>query len=315
MARLNSNLHSKLTDEVISKLNGKKIYTVFDVIPEDSEKLMRFSGLSYKDILSIKQTITEQFGGKIKKAVDLLNIERNNVVPTGIVSLDNLLNGGLYPGHMYELCGDSSSGKTQLSHAIATNIVIQTKACIHYIDTKKDFCASRVHMILDEKGSNDEEIGKVMSQMKITRVRNIHQLLNFLFHLTSQLKIQSESPTKLIVIDSLPAILLHSTENHNTSFALNHLANVCKYLANEFHISLITTNLITKWREVDGLLEVKNQNVTMKPTLGKYWLHVPNTRLLIKKLQTETRQITVWKSSQLKLHSSCTVNITDSGVS
>lgn len=65
-----------------------------------------------------------------------------------MISLDNLLKGGLYYGQIYEICGVSSSGKTQLCFAIATNIALKTNNIVRYIDTKRDFCGSRIEQIL-----------------------------------------------------------------------------------------------------------------------------------------------------------------------
>lgn len=71
--------------------------------------------------------------------------------------MDDLLDGGLNPGQIYEICGVSSSGKTQLCLTIASNIALLPNNIVRYINTKGDFFASRVETILKHK-TNDEEV-------------------------------------------------------------------------------------------------------------------------------------------------------------
>ena len=156
-----------------------------------------------------------------------------------------------------------------------------------------------------------------MNQIRITQVTNIYELLTVLYHLTKSLKSsETKTPTKLIIIDSLPSILLASSTNHKTLYFLNHVANVSKYLANEIRVPLIFVNLITQWRDIEGFAaKIMENPVTVKPMLGKFWIHVPNSRLLIEKLENEDRKISVWKSLDLEVGANCCITINDAGVS
>lgn len=60
------------------------------------------------------------------------------------------------PGHLYELCGLPSSGKTQLCLTIAVNHVLSKTKPVYYIDTKEDFCSTRVLEMLEAKCCTDE---------------------------------------------------------------------------------------------------------------------------------------------------------------
>lgn len=75
-----------------------------------------------------------------------------------MISLDNLLKGGLYPGQIYEVCGVSSSGKTQLCLTIASNIALDPNNIVRYIDTKRDFSSSRIEEILLKRNYNKQVI-------------------------------------------------------------------------------------------------------------------------------------------------------------
>ena len=151
-----------------------------------------------------------------------------------------------------------------------------------------------------------------MHSIKVSRVTNINELLTLLYSLTNSLK---SNPTSVIIIDSLPAIVLKSSKNNTATINLNQLSNVCKFLIKECQQIMIITNIISQWSEVDGfVLDQETKPVTIKPTLGKYWLHVPDTRLLMEQLENEERKISVWKSTVLKSQTFCTVNITEAGV-
>ncbi|XP_015599093.1 DNA repair protein RAD51 homolog 4 [Cephus cinctus] len=315
MARLDSSMHPKLTDEIVLRLQAKKIFTVFNFMSEHPDKLIKITDFSYKEVLEFKKTIAKSFSGQVQDAFELMKIEYTNIVPSGITSLDDLLKGGLHPGHLYEICGVSSSGKTQLCHTVAANITSSTKSYVHYIDTKRDFSALRIQRILEAKKYSDAEIGEAMDRIKVTRVKNVCELFNILYHLNSSLKTSNDSyPTKLVIIDSVAAIFLQLPTVQEMASALNNLSNISRCLANSFHIPLITVNLISRWREVDGFAASNENPIVIKPSLGKYWLHVPNTRLMIQKEEKEFRKISVWKSFQLKLNSFCIVNITTAGV-
>lgn len=65
--------------------------------------------------------------------------------------LDCLLGGGLFVNNIYEFCGPSACGKTQLCFSILSNVIMTTKRDVIYIDTKNEFSIKRVKQILRNK--------------------------------------------------------------------------------------------------------------------------------------------------------------------
>lgn len=65
--------------------------------------------------------------------------------------LDRLLGGGFAASSIYELCGLSASGKTQLGFCFLLHVIIKTKKDITYIDTKNKFSVIRIKQILKNK--------------------------------------------------------------------------------------------------------------------------------------------------------------------
>lgn len=72
--------------------------------------------------------------------------------------MDELLKGGLYSGQLCELCGPSSSGKTQLCLTIAANVAIRSDITVWYLDTKRDFSRLRYEEILKARNCRQEVI-------------------------------------------------------------------------------------------------------------------------------------------------------------
>lgn len=104
---------------------------------------------------------------------------------------------------------------------------------------------------------------------------------------------------------------------------LNHVMTMMKALATEYHILFIEVNLAsafveTEFGDAETNEEGKDQASTndVRPMLGKYWLHAPNMRLLISRLNNEVplRLIRVTKSTYLPLGASCVVSISEQGV-
>lgn len=97
-----------------------------------------------------------------------------------------------------------------------------------------------------------------------------------------------------------------------------------KALATEYHVLFIEVNLAstlfveTEFGEAETNDEGKDQVSTndLRPMLGKYWLHAPNMRLLISRLNNEVPQrlIRITKSTYLPLGASCVVSISEKGV-
>lgn len=63
--------------------------------------------------------------------------------------LDTLME-GFKSGNTYELCGLSGSGKTQICSALTANTAMKER-CVHYIDTKGGFSATKIQQIISRK--------------------------------------------------------------------------------------------------------------------------------------------------------------------
>lgn len=79
-------------------------------------------------------------------------------------SLDYTLNDGFVVGNIYEICGPSAIGKSQLCMSIASSIVYKYGVNVHFIDSGGNFSAKRVSEILASKACND--VGNIYLKIK-----------------------------------------------------------------------------------------------------------------------------------------------------
>lgn len=101
---------------------------------------------------------------------------------------------------------------------------------------------------------------------------------------------------------------------------MNHICSILKYLCKQ-NATIVVTNLAIK---NCNLTNKGNENsfnqyaeqFDFKPAIGKYWIHIPNTRLMftteINKQQTIC--ISIVKSSHIPIDKKCILNIDDCGV-
>lgn len=92
--------------------------------------------------------------------------------------LDNLLGGGLLSSCIYEFCGPSACGKTQLSFSILLNVIISTKRDVIYIDTKNEFSVNRIKKILKNKYLTNQEVA-IEKNILIVSPYKINTYLSF----------------------------------------------------------------------------------------------------------------------------------------
>ncbi|EFN84328.1 hypothetical protein EAI_13820 [Harpegnathos saltator] len=119
----------------------------------------------------------------------------------------------------------------------------------------------------------------------------------------------------LVIIDSLTAIIFETTRQMQQKtcesiYQLDELAEVCRFLIFECRATVVTVNSVSRWNSTNG---AKPADVT--PALGKYWIPIPATRLLLARQQHgEIRKITVLRDPRVKWEDSCTVNVCGAGV-
>ncbi|XP_013411283.1 DNA repair protein RAD51 homolog 4 isoform X1 [Lingula anatina] len=279
MSLLKPRLSPVLTQDVIDTLRKQGVRTVLDFLEHNAEEMVKKAGMSYKDVLAIRHVLLAQYSAVPVNGADMYEDALNSmaILPTGVKSLDTMLDGGLYTSEVTELVGPAGVGKSQLCMYTSLNISRNLKQNIMYIDSTGDFCIQRLQDILYSDQVEDEEIIDVLSRIKCSRAFDIFEVLAQLCEVTNHLTAQTNAfyqHLKLVIVDSLPAVVLPvlggaQTDGHGY---LMHLARMMKTLAVDFNLALMTTNNV-----------VQGEAGETKPALGRAWSHIPNTRVEIKK--------------------------------
>ena len=138
-----------------------------------------------------------------ESGIDLLK-KRELVIkiPTGSKTFDDLMEDGFESGAITECFGEFGSGKTQLSHILAVNVLKNyPDSSVVYIDTENTFRPERIIQLAKAAGVDPD---KVLQNIKVARAHNSdHQML--LAEKIDDLVVDKGLDVKLVIVDSLTA--------------------------------------------------------------------------------------------------------------
>ncbi|XP_050345144.1 DNA repair protein RAD51 homolog 4 isoform X1 [Nymphalis io] len=324
--------HVYLTETILRILKQNRITTILDFLQEDAEKLSTLTKLNLPQILEIRQDIFNKHSANLISGSTLFvnNITCKKFIPTGINSLDTILEGGLPVGLITEICGLAGSGKSQLCMQLAINSVMGSNYTILYIDTKGDFSAVRIQKILEAHGLSHKDMAVIMLNIRVVYIWNIEELIKLLENIKNDvLKIENVS---MIIVDSLPCLTFQHFGDNNTIGLtyLNRVINYSRYLSKVFQMGFIFVNIQTRWidqdisdpEDTECAYSIKDLTYTEKRTrcLGKYWKTIPALVLVLEKNKLEnnicdTVKVLVTKHINPTEVKSCFIKVNAQGVS
>ncbi|NIP61327.1 MAG: ATP-binding cassette domain-containing protein [Nitrosopumilaceae archaeon] len=183
------------------------------------------------------------------------------MTPTGIKTLDNLLNGGIKKGTVVDIFGANGTGKTQLCQQISINH-LKNGGKVMFQDTTGEFRPERMVQLLKEKGLDES----LLDNVSVSRITNTSNQIEAI----SNLKLESNS---LVVIDSLTD--LFSFEYTNEKLFLDKTIRFMNYLSKLSSLAVkkltpfVVTNMI---RTVNGSSVENMANATNLFTHFKIFL-------------------------------------------
>ncbi|NXN75328.1 RA51D protein, partial [Himantopus himantopus] len=294
MVVLRAGLCPGLTEEMIQLLRANGIRTVVDFVSSDLEDVAQKCSLSYKALVAVRRVLLAQFSAFPTNGADLYEELKSStaILPTGSPSLDQLLDSGLYTGEVTELMGVPGSGKTQVCLGIAASVSLGLKQHVLFLDSTGGFTASRLYQMLRAQAEAEEEQA-ALQRIQVVRVFNIYEMLSALQDLRDRLSqqvVSSMGPLKIVVIDSVSAViypLLGGKQSEGLAIMMQ-LARELKTLAREFSLAVVVTNQVTR----------DSSTGVLKPALGRSWSFVPSIRVLL-----ETKEATWEKATTQRVAS------------
>ncbi|XP_027754408.1 DNA repair protein RAD51 homolog 4 [Empidonax traillii] len=278
MVVLRAGLCPGLTEEMIQLLRANGIRTAVDFVSSDLEDVAQKCSLSYKALVAVRRVLLAQFSAFPANGADLYEELKSStaILPTGSPSLDQLLDSGLYTGEVTELMGAPGSGKTQVCLGIAATVSLGLKQHVVFLDSTGGFTASRLYQMLQAQTEDEEEQLEALQRIQVVRVFDVYELLSALHELRDRLSqqvVSSTGPLKIVVIDSVSAViypLLGGRQSEGLAIMMQ-LSRELKTLAREFSLAVVVTNQVTR----------DSSTGPLKPALGRSWSFVPSTRVLL----------------------------------
>jgi RecA/RadA recombinase len=204
----------------------------------------------------IKRFLEEPTGFIINKHI---NKELYMIIPTGSLSLDRLLGGGIRTGLLTDIYGPSGTGKSQLCFSLCVNSAkyLKQKEMIMFIDTVGTFRPERISEIAKQERNNE-----ILDKIIFIRAFSTYDQIK------SIRKIYDVKPL-LIIVDS--ATSLFSTEYSGASrhlVLMNHLHEL-SFAAINFDCAVVITNMVRNVpivRRITDQDDNNNNKVMIKTT-------------------------------------------------
>uniref|UniRef100_A0A5K3EHU8 RECA_2 domain-containing protein n=1 Tax=Mesocestoides corti TaxID=53468 RepID=A0A5K3EHU8_MESCO len=225
---------------------------------------------------------------------------------------DSLLSGGCLTGEITEVFGPSAVGKSQICHFIAaatsshrlmqadalTTALVESKgSTVLYLDTKGDFCASRIRQLvcsllrrrfgLANTNALERSTDHCLSRVWCRLVPGVQQLMDALVETrlcvataallektAKTVRLTNEEATfysnlRLVIVDCIasPFVPFTSAFPNETTFQLRSVATELRRISADFHIAVLVTNNVRYGVDVP------------RPCLGEFWSSVPRVSI------------------------------------
>ena len=167
-------------------------------------------------------------------------------VSTGSVAFDTLMGGGFETGAITECFGEFGSGKTQVGHILAVNMIKEDPdATVVYIDTENTFRPERIVQLAEGIQLDPEE---TLRKIRVARAYNSdHQVL--LTESVEELINKKGFNVRLVIVDSLTAHFRAEFVGRGTlaerQQKLNKHMHALLKLAGNYNICVYVTNQVS----------------------------------------------------------------------
>ncbi len=185
----------------VEKLNTVGYDDLMSVAVATVGELIEVTGMSESAAKKVIAAARTSLKMGFESGMDMLNQRKSVIkIPTGSDEFDKLIGGGFETGAITECFGEFGSGKTQMSHILAVNIIKNNpKSSVVYIDTENTFRPERISELAKAVDLKPED---VLKKIKVARAFNSdHQML--LAEKVEDLIKKQDLDINLVIVDSL----------------------------------------------------------------------------------------------------------------
>lgn len=277
------------------------IVTVEELLIVSTSDIERELKVSHAQVKSLLDEVSLRI---LPQKQTTLSIEQNNQIKHKKLSLqdtiiDTTLGGGIITKNITEIVGEASSGKTQFCLHLSLHCQLSEEfgglgGKVLYISTNGDFPASRYRSMSEEfekqMNSINVQIEPPLTQIFTEQAQDLDKLWKILNEQLPVLIKNSKYNIKLVIIDSLAAIIRSEYENHQAierSRSLWMISSQLRKLADSFNFAVVVVNQVTDKFESSNSSKVEfgftNPSNKLTPALGLAWSKCINTRILIRR--------------------------------
>lgn len=307
LRKLNKQVEAK-NEEEIDKSKGRipLVRSLEEFISTDLGKDANYNSMATPSLLDSQQELLLEHSTLPIQATTLLEIalERCQPIPTGLPSVDMLLQGGVFTGEVTEILGPIATGKTQILHMLAINCA-HSLASVLYIDNNCSFSPKRAIRLWSRINShtNGTQSGTGENMLKNIRVIPLYDpfmLLQMLRSILTNVQEKTEdfySTLKLVIFDNFSFLLSQILDGYTTQGMVmySQIEKTIKYIANIHNIAVVIANRSLPIPNTSDINTFKYNR------LGFHWNNVASTRIALEREISQIATLETELKSKVKL--------------
>ena len=308
LRKLNRQIEAKNEDE-IDKSKGRipLVRSLEEFISTDLGKDTNYSSMlqATPSLLDSQQELLLEHSTLPIQATTLLEmaLERCQPIPTGLPSVDMLLQGGVFTGEVTEILGAISTGKTQILHLLAINCA-HSLASVLYIDDNCSFSPRRAIRLWSRINSHTDDTnsgtGDKLNNIRVIPLYDPFLLLQMLRSILTNIQEKTEdfySTLKLVIFDNFSFLLSQILDGYTTQGMVmySQIEKTIKYIANIHNIAVVIANRSLPIPNTSDINTFKYNR------LGYHWNNVASTRIVLEREISQIATLETELKSKVKL--------------
>ena len=210
------------------------------------------------------------------RSVRLSELEDPVLLSLGCPLLDSSLLGGLRPGELTEVVGESSAGKTQFSLQAAIQAAVRGETVI-YIVTEGTFPTARLDQMVSAR-----QVERARDNILVLQARNLPHLMAVLGEEVGR-AVRDHPGVRLVVVDSVASLVRSEGELRSgleRGLAIHRLGQSLLQLSSS-GLAVLAVNQVTARLGGSSGRDVWGRGLVA--SLGQVWDQYPHTRLWLSK--------------------------------
>ncbi|KAJ2710852.1 DNA repair protein rad51d [Coemansia spiralis] len=285
-------------DECLAALAKVGIRTDYDLLLQ-SDVLEQTPAVLHQHIRALRMTVLEHFASAGTTAADLLAGvgAPSAAIQSGIEPLDTLLDGGISPGCVVEVCSEEAPSRTRVAIEFATGHLVSAATGPRVFMLQSGPLALwAVEQSLRRRlkalptDQHEQLFAWAMERLFVVDCGDMDALLGFLYHYVdthaADMPDRRDSHTAdLVVIDSIRPLVIGAMQQHDGGHVAIHAVKTALRAATNVRLPAPAAVLITNgvsqrdYNGKAGSVAMLDQGLAAQPSLGAVWAMTSHVHL------------------------------------